>query len=428
MSLMHQEGMRWMHDEKLDGPDKTVKTKRKKSDLFFAVDVRSAARAVEEGINPGIALLVLAAGSGYDHITTSWSVNAIEKYTSMSRGRAGKAIEHLISKRLVQQTAKGSSPSYRIRPWTEVLEGLVGNLPISTQRAFREIAGGRPVATKDQGGESHLERLGWTKNGVLTFLYDPEPQFAWLPMAFVTGAGEEFAPPLQRLRQTRDAMAFRFAVDLYHAQQMAEHGGVPISILRREHERKNVGTFGRFIVWAFTAKASTHVFPDELPIVHQVGTAPHGETREQRTARFVPLWQRIELLVECGILEFVSHLCEGDDDGAEILHPIAWGKSNRIEDQLGRAAYDAATVTLERHGFTWHQESKQKSFRFATADKTMGGVQLIDIGRMRYRANTKPNQAWWGQYQERSNELLAMYQAIADGSYKEEVATPEYAS
>jgi hypothetical protein len=399
-----------------------VKLKRKKSDLFFAVDVRSAASAVAQGINPGIALLVLAAGTGGDQATTSWSVHAIETHTSMSRGRAGKAINYLIDQRLVQQTAKGSRPSYRIRPWAEVLEHHVGNLPIATQRAFRAIAGGRPVAAKDQSGQSHLERLGWTKNGVLTFWHEREPQYAWLPMAFVTGAGAEFAPPLERLRQTQDPMAFRLAVDLYHAQQMAEHAGVPVSILHRKHERKNVGTFGRFIVWAFSVESNLMATAAARPIAEQLGTAPAGETREQWQARVDDLFGRINLLVDCGILEFVSHLRESEHVDAQIIHPIAWGRSNGIEDQFGRVAHKAAMVTFERHAFTWHDEARKSAFRFVPGDRTVRGMQLVDIARMKYRANTKPNQAWWGQYQERSKELLAMYQVIVEGRQMEEVA------
>ena len=53
------------------------------------------------------AYLVLARGTGPDQRTTSWSVNAIEKYTSIARPRAKTAIEQLVRAGLVHITRGG---------------------------------------------------------------------------------------------------------------------------------------------------------------------------------------------------------------------------------------------------------------------------------------------------------------------------------
>jgi hypothetical protein len=49
------------------------------------------------GLNPAVAYLVLARGSGADNRTTAWSVNAIEGYTGIGRPRAKKAIDALMT-------------------------------------------------------------------------------------------------------------------------------------------------------------------------------------------------------------------------------------------------------------------------------------------------------------------------------------------
>ena len=53
---------------------------------FFQIDRRTWARVCDLGMNPAAAYLVQASGTGGDNRTTSWSTNAIEKYTGISRG------------------------------------------------------------------------------------------------------------------------------------------------------------------------------------------------------------------------------------------------------------------------------------------------------------------------------------------------------
>ena len=78
---------------------------------FFAVDPEIwADLCAEDSINPAIAFLVLCRGTGPDNSTTSWSVNAIEKHTNISRSRAKLAIEFLITNGYIKQTKKGTKP------------------------------------------------------------------------------------------------------------------------------------------------------------------------------------------------------------------------------------------------------------------------------------------------------------------------------
>ena len=52
---------------------------------FFRIDRRTWAKVCELGMNPAVAYLVLACGTGKDHRGTSWSVQAaVKKYTAIA--------------------------------------------------------------------------------------------------------------------------------------------------------------------------------------------------------------------------------------------------------------------------------------------------------------------------------------------------------
>ena len=70
---------------------------------FFAVDKRSWAEACQLGMQAAVAYLVLASGTGRDNLRTSWSTNAIERYTGVGRKRAKTAIDKLINAHLLRR-------------------------------------------------------------------------------------------------------------------------------------------------------------------------------------------------------------------------------------------------------------------------------------------------------------------------------------
>ena len=88
---------------------------------FFAVDRRAWARACSLGINAAVAYLMLARGTGADNRTSTWSVQAIETYTSISRGRAQEALKSLRQAGLIQVLRQGTRPKYRLVPAHQVL-------------------------------------------------------------------------------------------------------------------------------------------------------------------------------------------------------------------------------------------------------------------------------------------------------------------
>ena len=107
---------------------------------FLAVDVRRIQQACQLGLNPAVSYIVLAAGTGKDQSTTSWSVNAIEKYTSISRGRSQKASGILFVMGLIDQVEKGSKPRYKLKPWSDQFEDQIATMKIGGQRLLKAAA------------------------------------------------------------------------------------------------------------------------------------------------------------------------------------------------------------------------------------------------------------------------------------------------
>ena len=82
---------------------------------FFAVDRRAFAIVSSlGGVNPALAFLTIACGSGRTNAGSSWSVNAIEKYTGMSRDKAKAAVRRILEAGIIKQVKGGRHPRYEI--------------------------------------------------------------------------------------------------------------------------------------------------------------------------------------------------------------------------------------------------------------------------------------------------------------------------
>jgi hypothetical protein len=240
---------------------------------FFAVDRRAWARVSGLGLNPAVAYLVLACGTGGDNRTTKWSDHAIQKYTGLSRGRTDKAMAILKADGLLREDEGASLPRYYIMPAHEVpgCEGHVPALSDAEQRALAELKTGHSTwfstkASPDWGGSSpYSAAIGLAAKGLARALkgghfepinYDAakaaEPDWIWLPNTVVVGAAEETAP-VCLLRQSQNPAALRLFVDLYYSHGLAEDGGVHWRRIRRNYTRHKVGKCGPFVVCGFQA-------------------------------------------------------------------------------------------------------------------------------------------------------------------------------
>ncbi len=384
---------------------------------FFAVDRRIWAKVCALEMNAAAAYLVLARGTGPDNRTTAWSAQAIERYTSISRGRAKRALATLSNAGVVRGLRGGTRPQYELVPWAELNgQRAPSRRPMTErQRAVFDLveAGGQPTGP-DKGAAYALARKGWlTKDAGGLFRVAPEPDTApdwiWLPNELVTGAVSEVAP-VELVRQTQDVMTLRLLVDLYHAQNLREDGGVGREFTWQEFERCEVGRQAEFTVWGFQHK-STWVSWRGLTECHRRDEA--DLTDEERAAGATPgvdFFRRQDQLADLGLIEWVPHLVESGDAGAEIIHPLGTGKSDSLEDRLGVAAGQAGAALLTDRQ---RERAEDNGLWLVPVPRHIANVQVVGIARLRYRPRTRMTAAWWADLQEKGGSYIRRYAELA---------------
>jgi hypothetical protein len=218
---------------------------------FFAVDYRTWARVCGLSLNCAVAYLVLARGTGKNNRETAWSVDAIERYTGIARSRARDAIRSLLDAGVVRQIRAGSHPKYDLLSW-RLIRGNDPRKPLGfyEQKVFEKVARGEEIsAGKEQQMATRAVACGWLLNdGNRRYTVAPppkgEPDWIWLPNELVTGAAGE-TPPIELVRQVQDVMTLRLLIDLYHAQNLRDDGGIDRGIIWRRYERVKVGQQGQ---------------------------------------------------------------------------------------------------------------------------------------------------------------------------------------
>lgn len=302
---------------------------------FFAVDRRIWPRVVSLGLNPSVAYLVLARGSGGDNRTTSWSTNAIENYTGIGRVRALEAIGALIKAELVTRLRGGSRPQYYIK-----------------------------------ADDS------------------PDPGWIWLPNALIDGAAGE-RPPVERIRQSHNLGALRLLIEMYGAHDLVGEGGIPWRVpvgIRQDFARTRLGEWGQYVIWGF-ARGNKATWRTSSLVHPHLG--PKGTPEET----IQPFWAALDVLERAGLLQFIPHLVDADGQDGEVIHSLA----NPLEASLAEAAI---LMAAQRAGMDMLPESRHGQIKGGEIDlvvpvETMlSAVQVIGIGRLRYRPKTSATAAW----------------------------------
>jgi hypothetical protein len=317
---------------------------------FFAIDRDKFHTVCSLGMAPAIAYLVIAAGTGLDHSLTSWSVNSIEKYTGLSRGRAKNALELLRNKKLLKKCGKP------LQIGTKILQRRRIILPARTKR--------------------HL---------------------VWLPTQLVTGAASEQSP-LDIVREMSDVLALRLLVDLYDAQNLPEHWGINPLIIRQDWNRTKVGERGEWVIWGF-ADSSLQAWRNET-------TEPHIK-KEKAKDNWEPLWDRIHSLTHAGLIEWVPTLVGSSNEDTQPIIPV--GGSLEPEILIRDAIRDAAWNTLTE----WQMDRVEDNLLLVPVRRHLSDCQVIGIARMKYRPQTKQISQWFAQICACVRQYLPLYQKLA---------------
>ncbi len=426
------------------------------ADGFFAIDRRAWARVCDIGLNAAVSYLVLARGTGRDNRTTAWSDNAVRKYAGLGRIRTDKAMAGLIASGVVRQDECGGRPRYSLRPPHEV-PGCEGHMPMlsdAERLAFDRLAeiqpgetvefsayapGKHSYAAASSGNDSpYSAALGLVEKGLARAhkggRFEPipfdaakaaEPDWTWLPNTIVDGAADE-TPPVQLLRQAQNPAALRLFADLYHAHGLVDDGGIHWRRMRQSYTRHKVGQRGPFVVWGFQAGQTTAW--TSVPFVASHLTGKYTEvqaadgSKTRRDTGLDSFWGAEGLLVELGLLEFVGHVIEADNDEAELIHPYALGNGEPHERDIAASAHEAAETLLTPRQVEW---ATANAMRLLPMRAHFSDVQMVGIGRLRYRPQTKATAAWaakrgdWADWAERYRELASEGDRQHQGNIKE---------
>ena len=420
---------------------------QKKVKGFFAVDVGCFQYACEIGLNPAVAYLVLASGTGSDNVTTSWSVNAIENYTSISRSRARDAVQLLLKKGLIQELKRGTRPQYKFTSWAE-LRGMPREATLSDRLriVYQLIGSGTELDAKQKAAASELvsKRLVVREGAHFVILPPPAPELAFIPNAFVCGAARE-TPPLERLRQAQDAKALRMAVDLYHTQNLLEDEGVSRNVFYKKFNRHKYGEFRQFCLWGFERDGQISAYSNHPLVASHIGSYPDDFQRRTEEERahikrdvWSAFWSCLQVIEDCGVIEWVPYLVEGDGSEAEIIHPLCWEATDSPEYELAALAHEAAVLMARFAGTPALRDLSSTKIgdcllNLAPIPRHFQNVQLLGIARLRYRAHTKITSIWFGTRISQMEQHLATYKKLIEENNgfaseknvaREEVACP----
>lgn len=384
---------------------------------FFAIDVRTWARVCGLGMNPAVAYLVLACFSGRDNTHTAASVNAIETHTGIARSRASEAIQKLIAAGFVRQTQGGTRPRYELAAFVEI----PGAVPSPEELALhKQISEWKVPKAHQTAIAERLLKRGWaTREPHGAWRAGPlpsaEPEWVWLPNALVLGAANE-PSPVERVRQTTDAMCLRLLVDLYSEQNLRDDGGVSRKVTYQKHERTKVGERGEYIVWGF--KKSNQQWVSWGSRV----TDPHhrepSAAEKQANPNANPggdFFKRLTNLERLGLIEWTHYLCESEDAGAEIIHPLRWPVSGTprsqrelrdLEAWITVAACDAGLRLLGR------PDGESVEGYLVPVLRHAERVAVMGIARLRYRPRTRNTSEWFAALNKQAPSLAAKYAAI----------------
>ncbi len=342
---------------------------------FFAVDARTWGHVCAQGMAPACAYLVLARFSGGDNATTKASVEAIEKYTAISRRQAGEARDALVAAGIIEMSkSPGGRPRYKLRAWLDV------------------------SPTRVAEGDA--------------------PQWIWLPNELVTGTTAGEVPPVERVRQTGDVGALRLLVDLYNAHDLAGDGGIAVNMLWQTYTRAHVATVGTAAAWAFTRETRSVSRKARPAIPHVIETAvPRPGKAHEIHQDFAPFWERFHALERLGLLHWYANVYDNPDGGA-VVYPLGRcaedAPSTPMEDRLYLAAETAAGAVAERAGV----ELPDGQEFYAVVPAHMGNVGVRAVARLRYRPKTSTTAKWFHDLNTTGEAWARRLEAVAGYDFR----------
>lgn len=333
---------------------------------FFAVNKYSFYRACDLGMNAAVAYLVLSTGTDKSNTYTSWSVNAIENYTGISRGRAQDAIKMLISNRLIKVVSEEKAkPRY---------EFIHADVVKKKAKKGAEL----PPDTEQ------TERL------------DPD-KAVWLPNGIVQSVVGE-CPPLELIRQTQDVMVLRLFVDMYSEQNLVDDVGVKRYVYRYCYQKKELLQYAEYTVYGFSYETGRMTW-GEITKPHKDGEGNNGANS---------FFKRLFLLIKLGLVIMTPYLFDSESAEGEPIHQL----EGAIRDLASSASYG---MLLAVTGDENRAQGYIDDYNFVVpVPSHFINIALIGIPEMRYKPRTQLTAIGYKEKQQRASAAQESYAALLE--------------
>lgn len=407
--------------------------KSKNRGNMFLVDVPTYAAVCGLG-DPDVAAvyLILAAGTGADNRTSTWSREAVNKRTGLNWRKASGCFDKLERAGLLRWITGKSTRKPRLDlPPIETRPAMQKHVAALADRIMH---GEQPTTATEKGAATIGKDHGWLDQddaGTWYFVSERPMVKAYLPNSLV---GDETGKPISgstivdRIRLARDPMTFRLLVDLYALQDLAELGGVDRWFLRKKFARRTITRTGTFQVWEYS-EGSELVRVQGGKLSHHARKVTEAEKAAgwNSAKDFFP---RVKILEDAGALEWVYYLAEDDTETSVLIHPLAVERHGKvvwseIETIVGSYATRAACALAEMQGSIDGYEGLLSSRFLLAADRLAREATVVGIPRLRCRAKTTNAARWRKELVDDAMSHIGMFRGIINEHAPELLAKPD---
>lgn len=319
-------------------------------DGFFAVNKERFSKALQLGINPAISYLVLACGTGRSNSKSKWSVNAIEKYAGIGRTRATKAIDLLISNRVIKKLNKTGLPRYQI------VDG----------RKSKKLNADEVV---------------------------------WLPNGIVQGVASEMAP-IARIRETKDTKILEMFIDLYAEQNLAADGCISHDYVTIKYTREILNERAQYVVYKFSYENDFTSWNN--PLVEK-----HYSAEEGHNAKV--FFSRLRTLETLNLIKPVIYLVDDREDG-EIIHELDDDLRSLSTESASQMIPEYVAIDYGIHEVMPDLSNNQEVY--IPVVKHIANAWIVGGYRTVYTARTKMTAEWQADYNKRKTTYTKIYNDI----------------
>jgi len=413
-----------MHE---DVTDAAQSAKEKNRGHMFLVDVPTYAAVCNLGdADVAAVYLILAAGTGADNRTSTWSREAVNKRTALNWRKADASFAKLEKHGFLRWlSGKGTRKPRLDLPPLETRKPMQKHV---AALADRILHGEQPVTATDKGSATIGKDQGWLAqddDGVWRFLADRPMVKAYLPMSLV---GDEKGKPIagstmvERIRMSRDHMAFRLLVDFYALQDLAEHGGVDRQSFYRQFQREKAGATNEFQVWRFNGRE----------VFVRLGCGFEHHKRKPNEKELADGWKpensaagffgAAGILEDAGAIEWVYYLAEDDKSDSNRVYPVAVERHGKvvwseIESIVGSFAIRAACALSKAKINGTMPDAKECERAMPAefllpADRLARQATVVGVPRLRQRAKTSNTARWRKELIDDASTVIAMFRGI----------------